>query len=190
MDASANLMKIKDTIKAVIDRYGKSDIRYSVIAFGNTPSIKVRFLDSEVYDTNLLKMVIDAFPRNPGTAVDKALGEAKEMFQETARPDAKKVLVVIMDQKQSSRRENAKKKAQEVHKAGIKIIPVALGGEVNPDELAEITANKDNMVEMKKDEDPEKAVGKIMKKVLEGWSNKFLIIFSECIFSHNNSRES
>lgn len=167
-DANANLQKVKDTIKAVIDRYGKADIRYSFIMFGNVPSRIVRFAESEIYSMELLKSRVDSFSRISGAALDRALDEARKMFEDTARPDAKKVLVVIMDQEQSSDRNQAKEKAREVKESRVKVVPVALGEEANPDELTEITPNKNNLVEMEKDENPEKAAEKIMIKVLEG----------------------
>lgn len=167
-NADANLQKIKDTIKAVIDRYGKRDIRYSFILFGNVPSKIVRFAESELYTIELLKNRVDSFSSISGSALDKALDEARKMFEETARPDAKKVLALIMDQGQSSDSEKTKEKARDLRESGIKVVPVALGEEANPDELTEITRNKENLVKMETDENPEKAAVKIMIKVLEG----------------------
>ena len=136
--------------------------------FGNVPSRIVRFAESEIYSMELLKSRVDSFSRISGAALDRALDEARKMFEDTARPDAKKVLVVIMDQEQSSDRNQAKEKAREVKESRVKVVPVALGEEANPDELTEITPNKNNLVEMEKDENPEKAAEKIMIKVLEG----------------------
>ena len=167
-NADANLRKIKDTIKAVIDRYGKRDIRYSFILFGNIPSKIVRFAESELYTIELLKNQVDSFSSISGSALDKALDEARKMFEDTARPDAKKVLVVIMDQGQSNDPEKTKEKARDLRESGIKVVPVTLGEEANPDELTEITRNKENLVKVETDENPEKAAVKIMIKVLEG----------------------
>ena len=167
-NANANLQKIKDTIKAVIDRYGKRDIRYSFILFGNVPSKIVRFAESELYTIEFLKNRVDSFSSISGSPLDKALDEARKMFEDTARPDAKKVLVVIMDQGQSSDPEKTREKERDLRESGIKVVPVALGEEANPDELTEITRNKENLVKMETDENPEKAAVKIMIKVLEG----------------------
>lgn len=162
------MQKIKDTLKSVIDRYGKNDIRYSFILFGEEPSERVRFTESERYTIELLKDRIDRLSRISGAALDKALDEAKKMFEDTARPDAKKVFVVIMDQKQSSNRGKTKEKAKELQNAGVKVVPVVLGEEASKEELEEITRNKNNLVEVEKDENPDKAAEKIMIKVLEG----------------------
>ena len=167
-DANANLQKIKDTLKSVIDRYGKSDIRYSFILFGEEPSERVRFTESERYTIELLKDRIDRLSRISGAALDKALDEAKKMFEDTARPDAKKVFVVIMDQEQSSDQSKTKEKAKELQNAGVKVVPVVLGEEASKEELEKITRNKNNLVEVDKDENPDKAAEKIMIKVLEG----------------------
>ena len=166
--AVTNLQTVKDTIKSVIDRYGKSDIRYSFIIFGNEPSERVRFTESERYTIEILKDRVDRLARISGAALDKALDKAKKMFEDTARQDAKKVLVVIMDQKQSGDRDKAKGKAGELKNAGVKVVPVVLGEEASEEELEEITRNKNNLVEMETDENPDKAAEKIMIKVLEG----------------------
>ena len=167
-DADANLQKIKDTMKSIIDRYGKSDIRYSFVLFGDDPSERVRFPESDRLTIDLLKDRIDRFPRISGAALDKALEETKRTFEDTARPDAKKVLVVIMDQAQSSNRANTKRKARELQASGVKVVPVVLGEEGSKNELEEITRNKNNLVEMEIDENADKAAEKIMIKVLEG----------------------
>ena len=152
----------------MIDRYGKSDIRYSFILFGDEPSERVRFTESERYSIALLKDRVDRLSRLSGAALEKALDGAKKMFEDMARPDAKKVLVVIMDQKQSGSRDKTKEKARELKNAGVKVVPVLLGEEASKEELEEITRNKDNLVEMEEDENPDKAAEKIMIKVLEG----------------------
>lgn len=152
----------------MIDRYGKSDIRYSFILFGDEPSERVRFTESERYSIALLKDRVDRLSRISGAALEKALDGAKKMFEDMARPDAKKVLVVIMDQKQSGNRDKTKEKARELKNAGVKVVPVLLGEEASKVELEEITRNKDNLVEMEEDENPDKAAEKIMIKVLEG----------------------
>lgn len=177
-DADANLQKIKDTMKSIIDRYGKSDIRYSFILFGDEPFERVSFAESQRYTVATLKDRINRFTRISGAALDKTLEEAKEIFERTARPDAKEVLVVIMDQTQSSGRESTKRKAKELQISGVKVVPVVLGEEGNKVELEEITRHKNNLVEMEKDENEEKAAEKIMIKVLEGnlTCSKFVIL--------------
>ena len=168
LDAEENLQTIKDTIKSVIDRYGKTDIRYSFILFGDEPSERVRFTESERFTIEILKDRVDRLARISGASLDKALDRAKKMFEDTARQDAKKVLVVIMDQKQSGDRDKTKEKARELKNAGVKVVPVVLGEEASEEELEEITRNKNNLVEMDTDENPDKAAEKIMIKVLEG----------------------
>lgn len=170
-DADAKLQKIKDTIEAVIDRYGKNSIRYSFTFFGNEPSRVVRFAESELYTIESLKNRVDRLSIVSGSALDKALEDARKMFEDTARPDARKVFVVIMDQGQSSDPDKTKENARDLGVSGIKIVPVALGKEADPDELTQITTNKDDLVNVEKDEDPEKAAEKIMIKILEGMSS-------------------
>ncbi|CAH3028780.1 unnamed protein product, partial [Porites evermanni] len=111
---------------------------------------------------------VDSASRPSGAALDKALDDARMLFENTARPDAKKVLVVIMDQKQSGDRADSKVKAKELKESSVKVVPVAIGKDASAKELTEITSDKDYLVEMGEDENPEKAAEKIMIKVLEG----------------------
>ena len=126
------------------------------------------FAQSEIFTIERLKNRVGSFSVRSGANLEKALDEARKMFEDTARSDAKKVLVVIMDQGQSSNSGKTEEKARDLRESGVKVLPVALGDESNPDELSEIAPHKEYLVKMKEDEDPEKAAEKIMDKVLVG----------------------
>ena len=167
-DATANMQKVKATINAVIDRYGKRDIRYSFILFGNVPLRLVSFAESEIFTIERLESRVNSFSVRSGANLEKALDEARKIFQDTARSDAKKVLVVIMDQSRSSDSAKTKEKARDLRESGVKVVPVALGDEASDEELSEIASLKEYLVKMKEDDDPDKSAEKIMDKVLVG----------------------
>jgi hypothetical protein len=91
--ADSNFNKIKESLQSIIDRYGTFKIRYGVIVFGNTPSVRISLRDSFRQD-DLLKRAIDTIPRSSGANFGSALEKAKEMFDNSAqtRPGVKKVL--------------------------------------------------------------------------------------------------
>ena len=90
-NAIEKFQKMKDIIKTMVDEYGKERIHYSLIVFGEVPSVELRF--SRMFDTdNQLKAFLDSKGRaTDGAALDKALEKAAELFQEYEREGAKKV---------------------------------------------------------------------------------------------------
>jgi len=46
-----------------------------------------------------LRIALGLVPRSPGGALDKALQMAKDLYEKEGRPDAEKIMVVIMDKK-------------------------------------------------------------------------------------------
>lgn len=90
-NANEKFQKMKDIIKTMVDEYGKERIHYSVIVFGEEPSVELRY--ATVFDTDSqLKNFLDSLGRTTsGAALDKALQKASELFEEYERDDARKV---------------------------------------------------------------------------------------------------
>lgn len=92
--ADSNFKQFKEILKSLIDRYGSFNIRYGVIVFGNTPSVDMSL--SQTFNRDQLrKDYMDAnLMRSSGADLDRALKQAKSMFDRSAqeRPGAKKVL--------------------------------------------------------------------------------------------------
>lgn len=89
---------MQDTIKEIIDRYGKTNVRYAVIVYGKTTTTVTHFREF-IPTLGLLKERIETAPRSTGgSALDKGLDEAKMVFEKwSTRVNAKKILVVITD---------------------------------------------------------------------------------------------
>lgn len=92
-DASKIFRLMQDTIKSVVTKYGITDIRYSIITFGQTANVRLLF-GALLSDPNQLKRIVDNIPRDVGIPVlDKALEKGREVFKDPgARKDAKKVI--------------------------------------------------------------------------------------------------
>lgn len=90
-NANEKFQKMKDIIKTMVDEYGKERIHYSLIVFGEVPSVALRF--SDVFDTDSrFKGFLDSQGRaTDGAALDKTLQKAAELFQEYERDDTRKV---------------------------------------------------------------------------------------------------
>jgi hypothetical protein len=89
---------MKSTIKSIITNYGDDKIQYGLIHYGEFAATKITFGDT-FPSTDKLKAYIDALPRyTGGVAVNLALEHADRLFKSSkARPQAKKVLVVMTD---------------------------------------------------------------------------------------------
>lgn len=91
MDADTNFKLMKDTITAFADMYGVSKINYAVITYGEEQTKWVDF-QNQPSDFEDMKKTISTIVSETGVvALDKALGEAKKLF-DGARPQARKVI--------------------------------------------------------------------------------------------------
>ena len=89
-DADTNFKLMKDTITSFADMYGISKINYAIIAYGEKQRTWVDF-QSQPSDFEDLKKLVDAISRETGVvALDKAIDEARKLF-DGARPQARKV---------------------------------------------------------------------------------------------------
>ena len=84
-----------------------------------------------------------------------------------SRPNAKKILVLLVDNKSGSTEEDVLKSAMSLEGGGVKVIPVGIGSQVKREELEKTTPYKTNIVEVPAKEDPENLGKKIMNKVRE-----------------------
>ena len=83
------------------------------------------------------------------------------------RPDAKKVLVIIIDNKSDNAEEEVRQAAVSLENDKIRVIPVALGREADIPELANATLDKDDVVKADREDDPEKIADEIIMKASE-----------------------
>ena len=80
------------------------------------------------------------------------------------RPDATKVLVVIIDKKSDNTIEEVREAAVLLENYNIRVIPVALGREAGIQELTNITLDKNDLVKTDNKGDPEKTAEEIIMK--------------------------
>ena len=167
-NANEKFEKMKDIIKTMVDEYGKERIHYSLIVFGNEPSVELRF--SMTFDTDSeLKAFLDLKDRaTDGAALHKALKKASELFTEYQRESAKNVLVVIMDKKSTSDEKDVKNKAMTLWDDDVEVIPIAFGDESDEDELKSITPHADNLIPADVINRTKKIAEEIMDKMRKG----------------------
>lgn len=159
---------MKDTLLSIVSEHGAVNIHYTVMSYGSVTRTVVDFQDT-FPDEQALLQKLESLSAVGGTPdLDLALEDAMKAFESPgARPDAKKVLVFLVDNKSGSTEEDVLKSAMLLEEAGVKVIPVGIGSEVNREELEKTTPLKGNIIEVPTEESPEKLGKKIIDKVRE-----------------------
>ena len=158
---------MKEIIDWVITKYGVGKIQYSFVLLGVTPTVKVTF--TQPVNEVQLKNILQQTQRNPGgVSLKDTLDRVERIFDASPRPNAKRVLVLVMDKRSDSSLDEVKASAESLWRSGVKVIPVAFGQEAAPDEVEATTSEDDNLIDVKDTNNPDKVAKEIMKKVLEG----------------------
>ena len=158
---------MKSTINNIIDKYGISRIHYTVIVFGSGFTTSVDF-STNVPDKETLTRLVTSLQRETGTPdLAKALQEVKRVYElREVRPNAKKVLVVILDKKTDNSKVQLETIATDLVQKSILIIGVGIGRSVDRNELIYITEENRNIIEVEPTERPEEVAREIMKIIL------------------------
>lgn len=166
-DTSTTIRLIQNSIKSFIDTYGATNLQYSVMRFADRPSILTPFAGEQ--SPEHLKKVIDSVTPSSGRPnLEMMFSEAKKMFQEAgARADAKKFLVVFVDNKSANDKDGLIEAAKPMIESEYWVIPVAVGNSVDNVELQLITPLKKTTVEVPKTGDPGKLAEEITEKMKE-----------------------
>ena len=171
-DADATFTLITDTVRKIMNDFGfgSGNIQYGVIVYGATVGTKLQLGDSSFKTIKDLREYIEKLPKQSSDPqIDKALQEALQIFQgPNARPGAKQVLIVLTDKKSTSSEDVIKASARVLEEKKIRVIPVAVGSEADPNELKSVTPYKDDVIEAKKDEEPWRLAREIAIKILTG----------------------
>ena len=161
---------MRETINDVIDNYGINKIRYSVIVFGAQARQVVGF-DSGISDpAELEKLISSLSPITGGPAVDKALETALESFKENGtRPSARRVLVVITDNKSGLQVDDIVAKTKALEKEmRIRVIAVAIGDAADQQELNAMASDSRDVLTVPTSVQPSTLSKDIMVLVLTG----------------------
>lgn len=167
-DASTTIQLIQDSIKSIIDTYGTTNLHYSVMTFGDRPKILAPFAENRSPED--LKRIIESVMPSSGTPdLENALLEANKLFDGAgARPDAKKLLVVIIDSKSRNEKVDIIEAAKPLITSGCWVVPVAVENEGVVEECGFLTPLKNTTVEVPKTGDPDKIAKEITDKMKEG----------------------
>lgn len=187
-NADRTFKRMKEIMHSIVDKYGSSKIHYGLVVFGASPVNKISFGDIYPSDENL-KTAIEAAPRVVGSpSLDKLLSEGNKLFSSHKNhPKARKVLVIIIDNKSGDSPSVIQSKAKNLIDRGVLVIPVAIGNNADPKQLEKTTDDKGNVIKEEKDgDDPDELGEKIMEKILKGIQIKRIIIHSKSEETNNS----
>ena len=167
-EAADNFVLMKETIQSILDEYGVKKVRYAVITFDDTAVIHLKFKSNDALEKSL-KGILHSLPSTSGTPnLNNALAKGLELFskQEGGRPGARKALVLMIDRKTTESKEQLTAKAEELVSKGIHLIPVVIGSEVQPGDLALVAPNKEIIITTNKIEDPNRLGKRVIHQIL------------------------
>lgn len=172
-ETTFNLMK--STVNRIVQQYGIERIHYSVIVFGSVSTTRFDF--SRTFpDKDSLIRTVSRLPKNPGNSdLAKALESAKRVYElQQVRPHAKKVLVVIMDNKSTNSITELNKIVPVLVDKGVLVIGVGVGGSVESKELEIITEENRNIIKVGISKNPDELAKEIMAIILRSESISFI----------------
>ena len=163
---------MKRTVQSIVEKYGVNRIHYSVIVFGSVAVSHIEFSTSIPDRDELIRKVVRLPKSTDGPDLVKALEKAKQVFElQEVRPNAKKVLVVILDNASTSNKKELKKAVHVLVNKSVLIIGVGVGSAVDREQLEIITEEIRNVIRVGTDKKPDELAKEIMAIILR---SKFL----------------
>lgn len=150
----------------IIEEYGTEKLQYGIIIYGRNAVVRRKLGDSFLDDKTLKLFIRNSSREIGGSALDKALQQAKELFNPAngGRTEAEKVLVVITDNMSTGSSSVARATATELREEGVRIIAVLVGNQADP-MVGTITSVKDDIIRERKNQRPSVVAKKIMERV-------------------------
>ena len=172
VSAQSSYILMKRTVKSIVEKYGVNRIHYSVIVFGSVAVSHIDFSYS-IPDRNELIRKVARLPKSKDSPdLVKALEKAKQVFElREVRPNAKKVLVVILDNASVSNKKDLKEAVHVLVNKSVLIIGVGVGSAIDPKELEIITEEIRNVIRVGINKNPDELAKEIMAIILR---SKFL----------------
>ena len=138
------------------------------MTYGSDASIKIAF-DYKFSSEEVYKQRMNQISRPfGGPSHDSALNEAIKVFQLTARPDARKVVVIFTDTFAQKVPDLVKDAARGLELDEVKIVPVPVGTDADKPAMKSLTPYKDVLVRADRNSDPKNLAKTIMDKVIKG----------------------
>lgn len=155
-------------MESIIEQYGVKKHLYSMVVFGQNANIILPF--QKTTKDSQLSIIKGAQLVSGSPDLVNALETTKQLFfllSGGARPDSRKIIVVMIDKKSVNSGSAIEKIVGEYEDGKVRFVTVVIGNEADPDELIPLTPDKDkkDIVPTDKDDDPRTVREKIMAAI-------------------------
>lgn len=167
------------TLNQIISSFGVDSVHYGIIVFGTNVTKVLSF--GEMFDSKKhVAAILSGLQKLQGIpSLDLALDEAKEMFELNAvRPNATRVLVLIMDQRSTVTNSEIRRKATPLENLRVNVIPIGIGDQANVEQLRSTTSDAANVIKVPNDEDTATLAKRVSSSIL-GSKRKFIVIIRQ-----------
>lgn len=163
-------------MESIIQQYGVKKHLYSMVVFGQNANIIQPF--QKTTKDSLLSLINGAQLATGSPDLVNALETTKQLFFQLiggARPDSRKIIVVMIDKKSVNSGSAIEKIVGEYEDSKVRFVTVVIGNEADPDELVPLTPDKDkeDIVPTDKDGVPRTVGKEIMAAIAKGKNCKF-----------------
>ena len=167
VDSQETFDLMRGTIIRIIKRYCIDRIHYSAIVLGSgIPTTSFDFASNIPDQDELIRKVIRLRKRDGRPDLEQALEEAKRIFElREVRPNARRILVVIMDDATVSSREELSKVVHALVKNSVFIVVVGIGSSVNATDLLIITREEQHILIVKTNKVDDELAEEIMRVI-------------------------
>ena len=174
INSGATFTRMKTTIIDFIRQYGTDRIHYSAIVFGSGIASTSFDFATQIPDRDeLIRRVIRLKSSSGGPNLAQGLEEVKRIFNlQEVRPNARRILVVIMDDASVNRREELAPVVHALVNNTVFIAAVGIGPSVNPTDLNILTREERHTLQVGINKAPGELREEIMKIIEHGLRSK------------------
>jgi hypothetical protein len=145
---------MKDTMGAIILKYGIRTIHYSIVTYGlGSASASVIHSFTSIGSSSsstALKATVDALAKPGGSggfAIDSALSRCQSSFNDASvRRNADRDVVLMTDKSSSINSATLRSLSYTLGASGLRIIPVGIGNDINRNELLAMSSNSEDVI--------------------------------------------
>lgn len=147
ISADSTYRLMQNTIFKIVDKYDIFRIHYSVIVFGSVLPTPIDFSTS-IPNKEFLIHRVARLQKQPGPVnLVLALEDAKRVYRlQQVRPEARRFLVVIMDNPSVDNVENVNTAVTDLDSQDVVIIGVSIGNSTNPNDFERITKDPRHII--------------------------------------------
>jgi len=168
--ASTVFSHMQSVMESIVNRYSQGRIFYSVIVVNGTSPYAVYKFGLVFPDKSVMVNALSKITQNTvgGSSLDKALQLAANNYNSSnVRSFAIKFVIVITDKRTDLTEEALRNSFIMLQNAGVRVIPVGIGTEVNDLELTYITAYDDQILMTSTDKVAVKNAEDIMNRIVQ-----------------------